>query len=83
MVSNAMSSAERVVALRADAGKGLSNVNRESLDGLTDALERLKGLLSDDDSPAPVLDAELAEKRLALAKRENEWRASMPVDLLV
>lgn len=41
----AVASAERVGALRAEAGKSLSVVNVESLDGLRDVLGRLDGLL--------------------------------------
>lgn len=40
-VSEAMSSAERVDALRADAGKELSNKNRESLVGLRNRIDAL------------------------------------------
>ncbi len=52
-VKAAIDSAERVVALRAEKGKSLSNVNSESLDGLKAQMARLDALLntkSDDDS---------------------------------
>ncbi len=45
-VNAAIESAERVVALRAEKGKSLSNVATESLDGLKDAVERLGALLN-------------------------------------
>lgn len=47
--NEAVSSAERVSAIRAEAGKTLSVVNRESLSGLRDAIERLDGLLTTED----------------------------------
>jgi ATP-dependent Clp endopeptidase proteolytic subunit ClpP len=75
----AITSAERVDALRADAGKKLSVVNREGLVGLRDHLVRLDALLND---PEPQVDAEYAARKLAHAKRENEWRASLPAHLL-
>lgn len=58
-VSTCITSAERVVALRAEAGKGLSARNRESLDGLRDAVTRLAGLLEE---PVPVVN------------HDDEWR---------
>lgn len=54
-VKSAVESAERVVALRAEKGKSLSNVNTESLAGLRDAVKRLDALLNtkaDDDNSA-------------------------------
>jgi ATP-dependent protease ClpP protease subunit len=48
-VADAVSSAEQVSAIRAEAGKTLSVVNRESLVGLRDAIERIDGLLSTED----------------------------------
>lgn len=45
-VEAAVESAERVVALRAEKGKGLSNVAEESLVGLKDAMARLDALLN-------------------------------------
>lgn len=45
-VKAAVDSAERVVALRAEKGKSLSNVNAESLDGLKAQCERLAALLN-------------------------------------
>lgn len=44
-VKSAIESAERVGALRAEAEKQLSNVNRESLDGLRSELKKLDALL--------------------------------------
>lgn len=45
-VEAAIESAERVVALRAEVNKGLSNVTSESLVGLKDAMARLDALLN-------------------------------------
>lgn len=53
VVSDVITSAERVDALRAAAGKGLSNRNVESLSGLGDALRRLDALL-DTTTEAPT-----------------------------
>lgn len=50
----AVASAERVGALRAEAGKSLSVVNLESLDGLRACLGRLDGLLTTGDDPGDV-----------------------------
>lgn len=50
VVSGALTSAERVDALRAGAGKSLSAVNVESLDGLRDAVVRLDALLKPTDT---------------------------------
>jgi hypothetical protein len=38
-----------VVALRAEKGKELSQVNRKSLDGLSEACEELKTLLNEEE----------------------------------
>ena len=46
VVREVIDSAERVVALRAEKGKDLSNVNAESLAGLFAEMDRLKALLS-------------------------------------
>lgn len=43
---DAVQSAERVVALRAEKGKELSHINRRSLDELSGVCERLKALLT-------------------------------------
>jgi hypothetical protein len=53
VVSAVIESAERVVALRAEKGKELSQVNASSLVGLNEHLERLKALL---DPKAEVAD---------------------------
>ena len=73
-----VSSAERVAALRAEAGKSLSDVNRESLDGLR---SRLNALLdgSDEETPVPVVDPEIEAKRLDAARRDAAFRAALPV----
>lgn len=62
VVSAAISSTERVAALRADAGKSLSVVNLESLDGLRDAIGRLEGLLADPDPGDGQAKGELARE---------------------
>lgn len=73
-----VSGAERVAALRAEAGKSLSDVNRESLDGLR---SRLNALLdgSDVETPVPVVDPEIEARRLAAAQRDAAFRSSLPV----
>ncbi len=60
MLSGLLDSASRVVALRAEKGKELSNVNAEILGWIDDDLRRLKALLSDPESPLDPSDAELA-----------------------
>lgn len=77
-VESIVSSAERVAALRAEAGKSLSDVNRESLDGLR---SRLDALLdgSANETPVPMSDPEIEAKRLAAAQRDAAFRASLPV----
>lgn len=72
---DAITSAERVDALRAEAGKTLSVVNRESLVGLRASLGRLDGLLNSD------TEEKHADYALALedaAKRDAAFRASLP-----
>lgn len=54
-VKSAIDSTERVVALRAEKGKTLSNVNVEGLAGLAECVERLKTLL--DTAPESTEDA--------------------------
>jgi hypothetical protein len=72
-VESAIESAERVVALRAEKGKDLSNVNVESLDGLRDAVKRLDALLnvkaSEDEGP----NDEDINSHLAALAVELEW----------
>lgn len=48
VVRNAVESAERVVALRAEKGKSLSQVNRQSLAELDESLTRLKSLITEE-----------------------------------
>lgn len=48
-VQDAVSSASRVAALRAEKGKMLSNVNRQRLEDLNDAVEALQCLLKQED----------------------------------
>lgn len=52
-VEATVSAAERVAALRADAGKDLSNANRESLDGLREAVVKLDALLNPSETLTP------------------------------
>jgi hypothetical protein len=54
VVTGTIDSAERVAALRADKGKDLSQVNRESLDELKQSMERLDALLEAEDEAAPT-----------------------------
>lgn len=67
-VDLAVTSAERVAALRADAGKPLSNVNREGLVGLRDRIDGLVDLPTANED-TPVVDEEYTEKKRAAAKR--------------
>lgn len=60
VVSDAVASAERVDALRAEAGKSLSAVNVESLDGLRDVLGRLDALLTPDTETSEDITGEYA-----------------------
>lgn len=66
VVSEAITSAERVVALRAEKGKGLSHVNAESLAGLNAEMDRLKALL-DAIKDTGSEEAAIPEDILALA----------------
>jgi ATP-dependent protease ClpP protease subunit len=71
-VEATVSAAERVVALRADAGKDLSNCNRESLDGLRDAVGRLDALLNPTDptaDPAEPTGPVVTDEWVALMER--------------
>lgn len=66
-VSAAVKSAQRVVALRAENGKELSQVNRKSLDGLSAACEELKSLLNVEETNEDKTDyaAEVRKSYLA------------------
>jgi hypothetical protein len=64
-VKAAIDSAERVVALRAEKGKSLSNVNSESLDGLKAQMVRLDALLNTEDSEAKSADEDDINVQLA------------------
>lgn len=69
-VKEATTSAETVIAVRAEAGKPLSNVNVESLNGLHDTIGGLLDLFAD-----PVEQpAEYAEKKQAASKRAAALR---------
>lgn len=65
-VNEAIQSAERVVALRAEKGKGLSEVSKSSLDGLKSAIEKLSTLLntketkSEDDASDDEINTQMA-----------------------
>jgi HK97 family phage prohead protease len=63
VVSRVIDSAERVVALRAEAGKSLSRVNTDGLDGLRKHLRRLDALLdvAETEPPSDVTDLARAE----------------------
>lgn len=81
-VEATITSAERVVALRADAGKDLSNCNRESLDGLRDAIDRLDGLLNNtppdttDNTPVASGGPVVTDEWIELQKRRFSVPAS-------
>lgn len=78
-VDVAVTGAERVVALRAEAGKTLSDVNRDSLAGLRDHLERVDGLLT---PQSPFENTEVVTARLKAARRASEFAASLPPHVL-
>ncbi len=69
-VEDAVSSAETVSAIRAEAGKTLSGAARESLSGLRDHLGRIDGLLQDG---TPELDPELAAMRDEALRRSAAY----------
>lgn len=71
-VKAAIDSAERVVALRAEKGKSLSNVATESLDGLKAAMSRLDALLNTKDSEADSADEDDINAQLALIAVEMD-----------
>lgn len=77
-VDVAVSGAERVAALRAEAGKTLSDVNREGLVGLRAAIERVDGLLNGPEEAPEVEPPDVVAARLALAKRRNDFSALLP-----
>lgn len=58
--SAAADSAERVVALRAEAGKNLSQVNRDELDKLRGTLGRIDALLTPTESDSDDIEREFA-----------------------
>lgn len=65
-VAGVIDSAERVAALRADAGKDLSNAVRESLVGLRDASARISALID-----TPTSEQETAE----IVESADTWSA--------
>lgn len=75
-VEEAVSSADQVSAVRAEAGKTLSTVNRESLIGLRDTIATIDDLLSEDDEP-DVAEVEMA--KLRARQREAAFRAELRV----
>ena len=77
-VDAAISSAERVDALRAEAGKTLSGVNRDGLVGLRGAIERIDGLLND----GPEEHPDVIEALMANAKRTAAFQAALPPQFL-
>lgn len=68
VVSQVIESTDRVVALRAEKGKALSQVNATSLDGLRVNLERLKALLDPEATPAETPDEDIAREYLRFLK---------------
>jgi ATP-dependent Clp endopeptidase proteolytic subunit ClpP len=75
-VDEAVSSAETVSAIRAEAGKTLSTTISDSLSGLRDAIERIDGLLP---TAEPDEHPDVVAARLALARRALDFRAALPV----
>lgn len=78
-VEEAITSADQVIAVRAEVGKELSNKNREGLSGLRAALERLDGLLPEE-TPTPEGDVwtpdKLAETRARYDAHPNDSKES-------
>jgi ATP-dependent protease ClpP protease subunit len=66
VVAETVTSAQRVDALRADAGKGLSNRNRESLAGLRTELDKLDGLLNTSEHDDQWSEVDIAARRARL-----------------
>lgn len=81
-VDLAVTSAERVDALRASAGKPLSNVNREGLVGLRDRIDRLVDLHTAAPEAGDTPDPEWVERKRTLAKRDRDFRAALPPHLV-
>lgn len=80
-VKSAIKSTERVVALRAEKGKSLSNVNTEGLVGLAECVERLKALLDTaPESTEDVGDTTPPEdiKALAAEQRRRDLFSNLP-----
>lgn len=78
-----VSDAEQVSAVRAEAGKPLSNTILESLSGLRVVADRVEGLLShSEQEEPPVVDAELLAKKAAYAKSDAAFRLAIPPHLL-
>lgn len=79
-VQNAISSAERVVALRAEKGKTLSHVNEESLVGLYAEMERLKALLDAIKDTGSSEAAEIPEgiRALAMQYQRSQMFSNLP-----
>lgn len=70
---------EGLVAAHADAGSPLTEVKRGALAAFVSLGTRAAALLN---GPEPVNDAEYHALKLAAAKRDNEFRASLPPHLL-
>jgi hypothetical protein len=68
-VKQAIDSAERVVALRAEKGKTLSNVNVQALDDLYEQVDRLKSLLDAIKDSGESDEAKVPEDIRAIARR--------------
>lgn len=71
-VKAAVESAERVVALRAEQGKSLSNVNRESLEELAVQMDKLKALLKEETETEEVPEEDDVNAQLAMIASELE-----------
>jgi ATP-dependent protease ClpP protease subunit len=74
----AITSAVQVSAVRAAAGKPLSNRNVEGLVGLRDSLRRLGDLLSDEDDPNADPDGAVPTELVELAARLYARRPTRP-----
>ena len=70
VVSEIRKGAERVVALRAEKGKNLSNINMDSLGGLREELRKLDAILDSKDDNTSEDDTEMTQIELALIEEE-------------
>lgn len=77
VVREVIDSAERVVALRAEQGKSLSQVNQKSLDELSVELDRLKAVLDADAEPSAEATPEDI-RAIAAAVQRAELFSNLP-----